>query len=145
MRELKERCEQLLGAPLPHLSMGMTGDFEVAIEEGAPWFASAPRCSARGPRPGPIRILPEGRRPKCFWLHFPRGLPLRVAVTTELFSPEIAEAMKAYEKYVICIDKTPEEFEASLTSLLNKAIKAYEGRGRISATASPSTSTSPSF
>lgn len=35
MRELKEYCEQLLGAPLPHLSMGMTGDFEVAIEEGA--------------------------------------------------------------------------------------------------------------
>ena len=35
LRELKERCEQLLGAPLPHLSMGMTGDFEVAIEEGA--------------------------------------------------------------------------------------------------------------
>ncbi|MEW6304527.1 MAG: YggS family pyridoxal phosphate-dependent enzyme [Verrucomicrobiota bacterium] len=35
LRELKERCEQKLGAPLPHLSMGMTGDFEVAIEEGA--------------------------------------------------------------------------------------------------------------
>lgn len=35
MRELKERCEQILGAPLPHLSMGMSGDFEVAIEEGA--------------------------------------------------------------------------------------------------------------
>jgi hypothetical protein len=35
MRELKERCEQTLGAPLAHLSMGMTGDFEVAIEEGA--------------------------------------------------------------------------------------------------------------
>jgi PLP dependent protein len=35
MRELKGRCEQILGAPLPHLSMGMTGDFEVAIEEGA--------------------------------------------------------------------------------------------------------------
>jgi PLP dependent protein len=35
MRELKARCEQVLGAPLPHLSMGMTGDFEVAIEEGA--------------------------------------------------------------------------------------------------------------
>jgi pyridoxal phosphate enzyme (YggS family) len=35
MRELKQRCEQLLGAPLPHLSMGMSGDFEVAIEEGA--------------------------------------------------------------------------------------------------------------
>lgn len=34
-RELKQRCEQILGAPLPHLSMGMSGDFEVAIEEGA--------------------------------------------------------------------------------------------------------------
>jgi hypothetical protein len=35
LRELKERCEQILGAPLPHLSMGMSGDFEVAIGEGA--------------------------------------------------------------------------------------------------------------
>jgi pyridoxal phosphate enzyme (YggS family) len=33
--ELKTECEQILGAPLPHLSMGMSGDFEVAIEEGA--------------------------------------------------------------------------------------------------------------
>jgi hypothetical protein len=50
-------------------------------------------------------------------------------VTTELFSQEIAVAMKAYEKYIVCIDKTPEDFEASLVSLLNKAIKAYESRG----------------
>jgi hypothetical protein len=35
LRELKRECEQKLGAPLPHLSMGMSGDFEVAIEEGA--------------------------------------------------------------------------------------------------------------
>ncbi len=35
LRETKARCEQILGAPLPHLSMGMSGDFEVAIEEGA--------------------------------------------------------------------------------------------------------------
>jgi len=35
LRELKERSEQILGAPLPHLSMGMSGDFAVAIEEGA--------------------------------------------------------------------------------------------------------------
>jgi PLP dependent protein len=33
--ELKAECEQILGAPLPQLSMGMSGDFEVAIEEGA--------------------------------------------------------------------------------------------------------------
>ena len=50
-------------------------------------------------------------------------------MTTELFSREIAEAMKAYEKYIVCINKTPEEFEAALTSLLSKAIKAYESRG----------------
>lgn len=37
--------------------------------------------------------------------------------------------MKAYDKYVICIDKTPEDFQGSLVSLLNKAIKAYESRG----------------
>jgi pyridoxal phosphate enzyme (YggS family) len=35
LRELKAECEQRLGAPLAHLSMGMSGDFEVAIEEGA--------------------------------------------------------------------------------------------------------------
>lgn len=35
LRELKQQAEALLGAPLPHLSMGMSGDFEVAIEEGA--------------------------------------------------------------------------------------------------------------
>lgn len=35
LRDLKTRCEQILGAPLPDLSMGMSGDFEVAIEEGA--------------------------------------------------------------------------------------------------------------
>ncbi len=46
-----------------------------------------------------------------------------------MFKPEIAEAMKTYEKYIICIDKTPDEFQASLLSLLNKAIKAYQNRG----------------
>jgi len=35
LRELKARSEQVLGAPLEHLSMGMTSDFEVAVEEGA--------------------------------------------------------------------------------------------------------------
>ena len=39
------------------------------------------------------------------------------------------EAMRAYDRYVICIDKIPEEFETSLLSLLHKAIKAYESRG----------------
>ncbi len=45
-----------------------------------------------------------------------------------MFKQEIAEALKAYEKYLICIDKTPDEFKVSLISLLTKAIKAYENR-----------------
>lgn len=35
LRELKTRCEEILGAPLPHLSMGMSGDYAIAVEEGA--------------------------------------------------------------------------------------------------------------
>jgi len=35
LRELNVQAGALLGAPLPQLSMGMSGDFEVAIEEGA--------------------------------------------------------------------------------------------------------------
>ena len=58
-----------------------------------------------------------------------RAIHRMIAVTVDTFKPELAEAMQAYEKYIICIDKTPEDFEKSLTSLLQKAIKAYEGRG----------------
>src|SRR5436309_12952466 len=52
-----------------------------------------------------------------------------ILVTVETFRPELMEAMRAYDRYVICIDKIPEEFELSLISLLHKAIKAYESRG----------------
>lgn len=50
-------------------------------------------------------------------------------MTAELFRPEIAEAIHAYDKYVVCLEKTPEECEAALLSLMEKAIKAYENRG----------------
>ena len=50
-------------------------------------------------------------------------------MTPDLFKPETAEAMKAYEKFILCLDKTPEQCEASLISLVEKAIKAYENRG----------------
>ena len=49
-------------------------------------------------------------------------------MTTDMFSQEIAEAKRAYEKYIVCLNKTPDEFEEALNSLLQKAIKAYEGR-----------------
>ena len=35
LREARDRLAQAFGLPLPELSMGMTDDFEVAIEEGA--------------------------------------------------------------------------------------------------------------
>ena len=53
----------------------------------------------------------------------------KLAEARKVYQQEIAEAMKAYQHYVICIDKTPDEFEASLSSLLVKAIKAYDSRG----------------
>lgn len=53
LRELKTRCEEVLGAPLAHLSMGMSGDFEVAIEEGATMVRVG--TSLFGPRPRPVR------------------------------------------------------------------------------------------
>lgn len=49
LRELKTECEARLGAPLPHLSMGMSGDFEAAIEEGATIVRVG--TSLFGPRP----------------------------------------------------------------------------------------------
>ena len=56
LRELKLECERVLGIPLPHLSMGMSGDFEVAIEEGATMvrigtalFGPRPKARARAP------------------------------------------------------------------------------------------------
>jgi len=50
-------------------------------------------------------------------------------VTVTTFKREIAEALKIYEKHIVCLNKTPEECEAALTSLMNKAIKAYQERG----------------
>jgi len=51
LRELKAGCEQILGAPLPHLSMGMSGDFEVAIEEGATMVRIGTALFAARPKP----------------------------------------------------------------------------------------------
>lgn len=38
LRELRVEWSAAVGMPLPELSMGMTHDFEVAIEEGATWI-----------------------------------------------------------------------------------------------------------
>jgi hypothetical protein len=53
LRELREAAAARLGAPLPALSMGMSGDFEVAVEEGSTiirigtaLFGERPRAAA---------------------------------------------------------------------------------------------------
>jgi len=46
-----------------------------------------------------------------------------------MFKHEMADALKAYEKYIVCLDKVPEDCEAALRSLMEKALKAYEDRG----------------
>ena len=58
LRELKAECEKILGAPLPHLSMGMTGDFEVAVEEGATMIRLG--SALFGPRPAAKRGAEDG-------------------------------------------------------------------------------------
>jgi hypothetical protein len=50
-------------------------------------------------------------------------------MTIDSFKREIAAAVNIYDKFVVCLEKTPEDFEVSLTSLMGKAIKAYESRG----------------
>jgi hypothetical protein len=50
-------------------------------------------------------------------------------MTVETFKREITEAVKNFDRYVVCLHKTPDEFEAALNSLVQKAIKAYEQRG----------------
>jgi hypothetical protein len=50
LRELRDRLEQNGLGPLPELSMGMTGDFEVAVAEGATLVRIG--TAIFGPRPG---------------------------------------------------------------------------------------------
>src|SRR5271167_5043557 len=50
-------------------------------------------------------------------------------MTVETFEREINDAVKNFDRYIICLQKTPEEFAAALHSLMQKAIKAYEQRG----------------
>jgi hypothetical protein len=53
LREIKAQCEQTLGAPLPHLSMGMSGDFEIAVEEGATMVRIGTELFGPRPKAGP--------------------------------------------------------------------------------------------
>jgi len=49
-------------------------------------------------------------------------------MTVDTFQKEIDEAVSNYDRYVVCLQKTPEEFAASLASLMQKAIRAFNTR-----------------
>ena len=50
-------------------------------------------------------------------------------LTVETFEAEIIEALKTFDKFIVCLDKTPQDCKATLVSLMDKAIKAYVSRG----------------
>jgi hypothetical protein len=50
-------------------------------------------------------------------------------LTVETFEGEIMEALKVYDRFIVCIDKTPEDCKGTLISLMDKAIRAYVSRG----------------
>ena len=50
-------------------------------------------------------------------------------LSVETFQSEITDALRSYDKYVICLDKPPEDCRAALLRLLEKAIRAYLDRG----------------
>ncbi len=45
------------------------------------------------------------------------------------FRDEMTEALAVFEKYIVCLDKPPEDCELTLGRLMEKAIKAYQNRG----------------
>ena len=53
LRELAEDCRQRFSISLPHLSMGMSSDFEVGIEEGATIIRVG--TAIFGQRPAPVK------------------------------------------------------------------------------------------
>lgn len=50
-------------------------------------------------------------------------------MTVDTFKAEISEALQAYDKYVVCLEKPLEDCRGAVRSLMEKAINAYETRG----------------
>ena len=45
-----------------------------------------------------------------------------------MFGEEVADAASAFDRHIVCLDKSPDECRTSLDSLLQKAIDAYASR-----------------
>ena len=48
-------------------------------------------------------------------------------LTVEMFRQEISEAVKGFEKYIVCLDKTPEECEEAIErfSTIDAGLEAF--------------------
>ena len=60
LRELRDEMESKLGIGLPRLSMGMSGDYEVAIEEGATWVRLGTVLFGERPKLKAVRASSDG-------------------------------------------------------------------------------------
>jgi len=50
-------------------------------------------------------------------------------LTPDMFAEEIEAAVKAFDLHIVCLDKSPEDCQTALESLMAKAVSAYETRG----------------
>ncbi|MDH7502793.1 MAG: hypothetical protein QHJ82_08810 [Verrucomicrobiota bacterium] len=49
-------------------------------------------------------------------------------MTPEMFKEEIEEALRVYDRHVVCLEKTPEECRRTIVSLVKKALETYNNR-----------------
>jgi len=59
LRELRDTCARTLGIGLPRLSMGMSGDYAVAVEEGATWVRLGTVLFGERPKLRPVRAASD--------------------------------------------------------------------------------------
>lgn len=60
LRDLRDRMEAQFGVSLPRLSMGMTNDYRIAVEEGATWIRLGTVLFGERPKAKPVRIVDAG-------------------------------------------------------------------------------------
>jgi hypothetical protein len=51
-----------------------------------------------------------------------------MALTVELFEEEMQEALRVFDRCIVCLEKAPTDCEQALHRLVQKAIDAYESR-----------------
>lgn len=60
LRELRDAMETEFGASFPRLSMGMSGDYQIAVEEGATWLRLGTILFGERPKVRPMRTVDAG-------------------------------------------------------------------------------------